>query len=102
MASPELNLAIRRPCLTGGAEALIIADTPRSIEQLCVESGIDAGELADRSNVDELRVVAIVLGRWTPSPQERDHIAAVFGLARDQVAWGHKIPVQPVYGQGPA
>ena len=34
-----------------------------------------ARQLAERSNVDEQRVAAIVLGRWTPSPQERDRIA---------------------------
>jgi transcriptional regulator with XRE-family HTH domain len=81
---------------------MIMADTPRSIEQLCTESGIDARQLAERSNVDEQRVLAIVPGRWTPSPLERDRIAAVFGLTRDQVAWGHKTPVQHLYGQGPA
>ena len=79
-----------------------MAETLKTVEQLCVESGIDARLLAERSNVDEQRVAAIVLGRWTPSPQERDRIAAVFGLARDQIAWGHKTPVQHLYGQGPA
>jgi hypothetical protein len=74
----------------------------RTVEQLCREQGIDARELAERSGVEEQRVVAIVLGRWTPSPQERDGIAAVFGLGRDQIAWGHKTPVQHLYGQGPA
>jgi hypothetical protein len=81
---------------------MIMADSPRSVEQLCIESGIDARQLAERSQMDEQRVAAIVLGRWTPSPQERDRIAAVFGLTRDQIAWGHKTPVQHLYGQGPA
>ena len=79
-----------------------MADNPRTIEQLCVESGIDVRQLAERSSVDEQRVLAIVLGRWTPSPAERDRIAGAFGLTRDQVAWGHKTPVQHLYGQGPA
>ena len=74
----------------------------KTIEQLCVDHGIDAKELAARSNVDEQRVQAIVLGRWTPSPQDRDRIAAVFGVTRDQIAWGHKTPVQHIYGAGPA
>ena len=79
-----------------------MADTLKSIEQLCLEVGIDARELAERSNLDEQRVAAIMLGRWTPSPQDRDRIAAVFGLTPDQIAWGHKTPVQHLYGQGPA
>jgi hypothetical protein len=47
-------------------------------------------------------VLAIVLGRWTPSPQERDKIADVFGLTREQITWGHKTPIQHIYGHGPA
>ena len=81
---------------------MTMADAVKTVEQLCVENGIDARQLAVRSGLDEQRVVAIVLGRWTPSPQERDSIAAAFGLARDQIAWGHKTPVQHLYGQGPA
>ena len=55
-----------------------------------------------RSGVDEQRIGAILLGRWTPSPEERDAIAAVFGLTRADIVWGHTIPVQHLYGQGPA
>jgi len=79
-----------------------MADVVKHIDQLCTEHGITARQLADRSGVDELRVTAIVMGRWTPSPEDRDRIAAVFGLTRDQVGWGHKTPVQHIYGQGPA
>ena len=76
--------------------------SPKTVDQLCLEHKLDARQLAARSGVDEQRVAAIVLGRWTPSPQERDRIAAVFGLTRDQIAWGHKTPIQHIYGQGPA
>ena len=76
-------------------------DAPKGVAELCVERGIDARQLAAKSGLDEGRVSAIVLGRWTPSPQERDRIAAVFGLTRDQVAWGHKTPIQHIYGHGP-
>jgi transcriptional regulator with XRE-family HTH domain len=79
-----------------------MADTHKNVEELCVERGIDARQLAERSGVDEQRVLAIVLGRWTPSPQERDAIAAVFGLTRDEIIWGHKTPIQHIYGSGPA
>ncbi len=79
-----------------------MADPVKHIDQLCIEHGITARQLADRSGVDELRVTAIVMGRWTPSPEDRDRIAAVFGLTRDQVGWGHKTPVQHIYGAGPA
>jgi transcriptional regulator with XRE-family HTH domain len=79
-----------------------VADSMKGVDQLCIELGISAHELAERSGVEEQRVVAIVLGRWTPSPEDRDRIAAVFGLPRDQIIWGHKTPVQHIYGSGPA
>jgi transcriptional regulator with XRE-family HTH domain len=78
-----------------------MTESGKSVDQLCAENGIDVRQLAERSGVDEQRVLAIALGRWTPSPQERDRIAAVFGLSRDQIAWGHKTPIQHIYGHGP-
>lgn len=77
-------------------------DNLKHVEQLCAAQGLDARQLAERSGVDEQRVTAILLGRWTPSPEDRDRIAAVFGLTRDDIAWGHKTPIQHIYGQGPA
>ena len=79
-----------------------MADSPRSVDLLCAQRGIDARQLAELAGLDEQRVRAIVLGRWTPSPGERDKIAAVFGLTRDDITWGHKTPIQHLYGQGPA
>jgi transcriptional regulator with XRE-family HTH domain len=79
-----------------------VMDAMKTVAQLCAEQGIDARQLAERARVDEQRVTAIILGRWTPSPEERDRIAAALGATRDQIAWGHKTPVQHLYGQGPA
>ena len=76
-------------------------DVLKSVDELCIEHKIDAKKLAELSGVDEQRVVAIVLGRWTPSPAERDKIAGAFGLTREQIAWGHKTPIQHIYGLGP-
>jgi hypothetical protein len=74
----------------------------KHIQEIVQEQQMTAGTLAQKSGLDEQRVLAIVLGRWTPSPAERDRIAAVFGLARDQIIWGHKTPIQHIYGHGPA
>jgi transcriptional regulator with XRE-family HTH domain len=76
-------------------------ETSKTVDQLCGERGIDGRQLAELSGVDEQRILAIALGRWTPSPQERDAIAKVFGLTRDQIVWGHKTPIQHIYGHGP-
>ena len=62
---------------------------------------MDLRKLVERSGLDEAVIVAIVQGRRTPSPEERDRVAAVFGLTRDQIAWGHKTPIQHIYGHGP-
>jgi len=83
-------------------EAPDVPDQPKSIAELLIHHKIDWRTLAERSGVDEQKVTAIVLGRWTPSPEDRDAIAAVFGMTRDQIAWGHKTPIQHIYGQGPA
>jgi len=73
----------------------------QSVADLCREHQITVPELTARTELEEGRVMAIVLGRWTPSPVERQKIAAVFGVAVDQVAWGHKTPIQHLYGHGP-
>jgi hypothetical protein len=74
---------------------------PKSVADLCQEHRFAVAELAQRSGLDEGRVTAIALGRWTPSPTERQKIAAVFGVAIDGIAWGHKTPIQHLYGHGP-
>ena len=76
--------------------------TLKSVAELCTEQGVDAGQLAHKAGLAEERIRAILEGRWTPSPQERDKVAAVFGRTRDQVSWGHKTPIQHIYGHGPA
>jgi transcriptional regulator with XRE-family HTH domain len=77
-----------------------MADLKR-VDELCQDHRVVIKQLAEKSGLDEQRVLAIVLGRWTPSPSERDRIAAVFGLTRDQIVWGHKTPIQHIYGHGP-
>jgi hypothetical protein len=73
----------------------------KSVAELCGRHGLDPRQLADRAGLDGQRVRAILEGRWTPSPAERDRLAAVFGLSRSQIAWGHKTPVEHLYGHGP-
>jgi transcriptional regulator with XRE-family HTH domain len=77
-------------------------ETKKTVNDLCQQAEMDYRELARRAGLDEQRVLAIVLGRWTPSPAERDKVAAVFGLTRDEITWGHKTPIQHIYGSGPA
>jgi hypothetical protein len=74
---------------------------PRSVADLCRDQQIDVPQLAQQSGLEEGRTLAIVLGRWTPSPAERQKIAGVLGVPIDQISWGHKTPIQHLYGHGP-
>ena len=41
----------------------------KSVEELCVQHKMSHKQLADKAGLDEQRVLAIVLGRWTPRPR---------------------------------
>ncbi len=73
----------------------------RSVAELCTERQLTIAQLAEQTQLDEGRVLAIALGRWTPSPGERQKIAAVFGVAIEEITWGHSTPIQHLYGHGP-
>lgn len=73
----------------------------QSVAELCREQELSVADLASRSGLDENRVLAIVLGRWTPSPVERQRIAAVLNASVESITWGHKTPIQHLYGHGP-
>ena len=74
---------------------------PASVADLCRKQSVTVDELVKRSELDDSRVLAIVLGRWTPSPNERQKIAGALGVGVDDIAWGHKTPIQHLYGHGP-
>lgn len=63
----------------------------KTVERLIEETGVDLAELAARAKLEQSRVQAIVDGRWTPSPKEREKIAAAFGLAVTEISWGHTV-----------
>ncbi|MCS7045799.1 MAG: helix-turn-helix transcriptional regulator [Gemmataceae bacterium] len=73
----------------------------RVLAELCRQHGLTPELLAERACLELARVLAILEGRWTPSPTERERIAAVFNLTREEIAWGHRHEVQHLYGHGP-
>ena len=73
-----------------------------SVAELCRQQSLTVEELTDRSGLERARVLAIVMGRWTPSPADRQKIAAVFDVGVNDIRWGHVTPIQHIYGQGPA
>ena len=74
----------------------------KSVGDLCREQKIDCRRMAERTGLDEQRLLAIIMGRWTPSPGERDKVAAALGVSKEEIAWGHKTPIQHIYGHGPS
>ena len=47
--------------------------------------------LATASGLELRRVEAIVDGRWTPTPDERQAIANALGVPLDEIAFGHNM-----------
>jgi hypothetical protein len=73
----------------------------QTVADLCREREMSVPELSRQSRLEEGRTLAIVLGRWTPSPIERQKISDVFNVPVDQIRWGHQTPIQHLYGHGP-
>ena len=72
-----------------------------TVAELCLDRGIDAEQLAEQCDFDVTRANAIVLGRWTPKPEERRKIAELFEVSVDEIRWGHSTPIQHLWGHGP-
>ncbi|MBQ16481.1 MAG: hypothetical protein CMJ65_05100 [Planctomycetaceae bacterium] len=72
-----------------------------SVSELCEQQQLSVEQLTERSGLDPQRVLSIMLGRWTPSPGERQKIAASLGVDLEEISWGHKTPIQHIYGHGP-
>ena len=73
----------------------------RLLAEWMAERGVSLAELIAASGLDDHVVAAIAQGRYTPSPQQRQRLATALGIEPDQVAWGHLVLVEHVYGHGP-
>ena len=74
---------------------------PASVADLCAAKKLSLADLVAKSGLDDNRVQAIIMGRWTPSPSERQRIATALETAIDEISWGHVTPIQHIYGHGP-
>jgi hypothetical protein len=73
----------------------------KTLAEWMAEQGIGLAELVAASKLERRVVEAIAGNRYTPSPQQRQRLAAALGVAPDQIAWGHQAAVEHVYGHGP-
>ena len=65
------------------------------------EAGISVEQLVTTSGLDAKLIKAIASGNYTPSPAQRQRLAAALGVATDDISWGHTVPVQHIRGNGP-
>jgi transcriptional regulator with XRE-family HTH domain len=73
----------------------------KTLAEWMAERGLDLPALVEASGVEKRVVDAIRHGRYTPSPEQRQRLAAALGVGTDQIAWGHAAEVSHVYGHGP-
>ena len=72
-----------------------------TISQLMQDRDVSFGQLVEESYLEKKVVEAIVQGRYTPSPQQRQRLAHVLGVSPDEIQWGHTSPIDHLYGHGP-
>jgi ribosome-binding protein aMBF1 (putative translation factor) len=73
----------------------------RPIARHLEETGISVAHLAIAAELDEKLVKAIVNGNYIPSPLQRERLAAALGVSKDDISWGHAVPVEHMRGNGP-
>jgi ribosome-binding protein aMBF1 (putative translation factor) len=73
----------------------------KTVKQYMDEQGMSVKDLAERSSLEKRIAQHIMEGQWTPSPQQRERIAATLGVKVDEIRWGHTTPVEHMYGHGP-
>jgi transcriptional regulator with XRE-family HTH domain len=78
-----------------------MATVMKSIASYVEERGITERDLATSAGLDLKLVKAIVSGNFTPSPMHRQRLAGALGIAPEDVAWGHAVPVEHLRGNGP-
>lgn len=72
----------------------------KTVEHLLDELDINLEDLAKRAGLELERTLAIADGRWTPSPKEREKLAAALGLPVTEISWGHTMSPRNVrYGR---
>lgn len=76
-------------------------DKIKSLAEWMTDRGIRIETLLEAAGLDRKVLTAIVHGRYTPSPQQRQRLAAALGITPAQISWGHTVPVEHIYGHGP-
>ena len=70
----------------------------KTIAEWLKELGLSFEEFVEKSAMDKRVVDAIVHGRYTPSPEQRQRLSAALGMSPEQIHWGHLSQVEHIYG----
>ena len=72
----------------------------KTVREWMAARGLTLADLVECSALDQRVIEAIVAGRYTPSPQQRERLAAALAVEVSLIAWGHEIEVEHMYGHG--
>jgi ribosome-binding protein aMBF1 (putative translation factor) len=78
-----------------------MAGVMKPIAHYLEEKRMTVAELAAAAALDAKLVQSIASGNYTPSPSQRQRLAAAVGVAIDEISWDHAVPVQHLRGNGP-
>jgi len=73
----------------------------KPLARVMEETGTTLEKLVESSGLEAKLVKAIATGNYTPSPTERQRLAAALNVSVDDIAWGHAVPVDHLWGHGP-
>ncbi len=76
-------------------------DDVKSLSAWMAERGVDLEQLLSATGLDRKVLEAMRNGRYTPSPQQRQRVAAALDVTVERIAWGHTTQVSHLYGHGP-
>ena len=78
-----------------------MAAVMKPIARYMEETGISVDQLVTAAGLDAKIVKAIVSGNFTPSPSQRQRLAAALGVSTVDISRGHAVPVEHMRGNGP-
>jgi lambda repressor-like predicted transcriptional regulator len=81
-------------------EASIMNDV-KTVANWMTERGRSLVQLIEASGLEKRVVKAMIEGRYTASPEQRQRIAAALGVRPEQIACGHIAQVEHIHGHGP-
>ncbi len=73
----------------------------RALSDWMADRKLSAADLLEATGLERKVLDAILHGRYTPSPAQRQRLASALGVEPAQIAWGHTQQVDHMYGHGP-